>query len=111
MYGITANFNLLRNSLFAWSIPMREFNKSVSLFAVFAFMLIYGINANAQGMGGHGWHNGYHGMDWPDTLRTITVSGTVRVDSLKHVGFMHNLDYQHALYFWILMATAALITS
>ncbi len=77
---------------------MREFNKSVSLFAVFAFMLIYSINANAQGMGGHGWHNGYHGIDWPDTLQTITVSGTVRVDSLRHFGFMHNLDYQHALY-------------
>src|SRR5512145_536029 len=77
---------------------MKAPNKYLSLLAIFTAAMTYGINANAQGMGGHGWHNGYHGMDWPDTLRTITVSGTVRVDTLSHLGFMHDLDYQHALY-------------
>jgi hypothetical protein len=54
---------------------MREHNKFLSLFVAVAFILICGVNANAQGMGGHALHDGYHGMDWPDTLSTITVSG------------------------------------
>ncbi|NUM74644.1 hypothetical protein HUU40_09800, partial [candidate division KSB1 bacterium] len=78
---------------------MKKPNKSPSLLAAIALTLICSVTAFAQGMGGHGWHNGYHGMDWPDTLRTLTVSGTVRVDSLPHAGFMHNLDYQQALYY------------
>ncbi|MCI0698155.1 T9SS type A sorting domain-containing protein [candidate division KSB1 bacterium] len=78
---------------------MRKLNKFAALFVAVTFVLLGSGHAFAQGMGGHGWHNGYHGMDWPDTLSTITVSGTVRVDSLPHLGFMHNLDYQQALYF------------
>jgi hypothetical protein len=71
---------------------MKMLRKSLSFLAIVAVTMICGVNANAQGMGGHGLHDGYHGMDWPDTLTTLTVSGTVRVDSLPHLGFMHNLD-------------------
>lgn len=78
---------------------MKMLRTPLALLAIVAVIMICGVNANAQGMGGHGWHNGYHGMDWPDTLTAITVSGTVRVDSLHHLGFTHNLDYQQALYF------------
>ncbi len=77
---------------------MKELNKAFFLLAAIALVMICSTDAHAQGMGGHGWHTGYHGMDWPDTLATITVSGAVRVDSLQQVGFMHYLDYQHALY-------------
>jgi hypothetical protein len=88
-----------KDSPLSWSALMKMLRKPLSLLAIVAAATIYCGNANAQGMGGHGWHTGYHGMDWPDTLTTITVSGTVRVDSLPHLGFMHNLDYQQALYF------------
>lgn len=78
---------------------MKVLRTCLSLLAIVTVTAICGANANAQGMDDHGWHNGYHGMDWPDTLTNITVSGTVRVDSLHHLGFMHNLDYQQAFYY------------
>lgn len=77
---------------------MRNVERFLALFAA-AFILSGGDNAGAQGRNDHGWHRGFHGMDWPDTLTTIVVSGVVRVDSLPRPRFIHNLNYQHALYF------------